>query len=82
MTAYYRQWNNRNSAMHNRIACTDHLPDDARAHYAAYPRRQTFKRDHTISFHKLPAKYLTELRNRGADYVICDHCREQASSHE
>lgn len=79
MIAYYRQWNGRDVAMHNRIACTDHLPEDARAYYAAYPRRQTFKRDHIISFHKLPAPFVAELTNRGADYVICDHCREQVA---
>ncbi len=77
MNAYYRQWHSRDAAVHNRVTCVDHLPDDARKYYATYPRRQTFKRDHIVSFHKLSASFVAELVNRDADCTICDHCREQ-----
>ena len=79
---YYRQRqrNNTNNTLHNSIACTEHLPTDARDYYAANTRRKTFKRGFAVSFHKLPAPFVAELMNRSADYVICDFCRKQASS--
>lgn len=77
METYYRQWNDTDNALHNSITCTEHLPTDARDYYAANPRRKTFKRGFAVSFHKLKAPFVAELMSRGADYVICDHCRKQ-----
>jgi hypothetical protein len=70
---YYR-YHHQGDTHHNRITCTDCLPDVAKTEVAQNPRRRTIKIA-SRSWHKLPPAYLAELFRHDTNRIICDHCR-------